>query len=79
MEQRRIGVVMGASVWGAPAGTSEATFHRREPEHEQGSKRLADGEQFDPVASYAVDGLIAFLKETLGDAVFDVRASDLPD
>ncbi|MDF0486536.1 molecular chaperone HtpG [Sphingomonas sp. H39-1-10] len=36
----------------------------------------ADGEQPAPAASEAVNGFIAFVKETLGDAVADVRASD---
>jgi molecular chaperone HtpG len=37
---------------------------------------LADGEQPATEASEAVQGFIAFVKETLGDAVSDVRASD---
>jgi molecular chaperone HtpG len=37
---------------------------------------LADGEQPAPVVSDEVDGFIAFVKETLGDAVSEVRASD---
>ncbi len=37
---------------------------------------LADGEQPAVAASDAVNGFIAFVKETLGDAVSDVRASD---
>lgn len=37
---------------------------------------LADGEQPATAASDAVNGFIAFVKETLGDAVSDVRASD---
>jgi molecular chaperone HtpG len=37
---------------------------------------LADGEQPAPVASDAVNVFIAFVKETLGDAVSEVRASD---
>ena len=37
---------------------------------------LADGEQPAAAASDAVNGFIAFVKETLGDAVADVRASD---
>jgi molecular chaperone HtpG len=37
---------------------------------------LADGEQPAPPASDAVSGFIAFVKETLGEAVSDVRASD---
>jgi len=37
---------------------------------------LADGEQPAVAASDAVNGFIAFVRETLGDAVSDVRASD---
>lgn len=37
---------------------------------------LADGEQPAVAASDAVNGFIAFVKETLGDAVSDVRASE---
>ncbi|WCM25051.1 molecular chaperone HtpG [Sphingomonas sp. QA11] len=37
---------------------------------------LADGEQPAVAASDAVNGFIAFVKETLGDAVSDVRVSD---
>jgi molecular chaperone HtpG len=37
---------------------------------------LADGEQPAPVASDAVNSFIAFVKDVLGDAVSDVRASD---
>ncbi|WP_116089891.1 molecular chaperone HtpG [Sphingomonas crusticola] len=37
---------------------------------------LPEGEQPAPAASDAVDGFIAFVKATLGDAVSDVRASE---
>ncbi len=37
---------------------------------------LADGEEPAATASDAVNSFIAFVKETLGDAVSDVRASD---